>query len=165
MDYHYLVLYCWYMHLSKTLACPELCSCTTKVMNCTGLQLQDVPKDVPQTVEEIYLNHNSLEIKTLSTSDFPTWPLSTTVMDLSYNGIKVLSTMMFDGLTGLKKLLLNNNKIRRLTTPDPWNLESPFLELNNLEYLDMSCNTIESLTSKDFDGLSKLEILKLDKNR
>jgi hypothetical protein len=100
----------------------------------------------------------------LGHSSFPEMPLLKT-LDLRRCSIIYLEEGTFNGLTNLKSLYLSGNRIK--------SLNRPFIQLQNLIFLDLSNNPDSMTTSeanydigKDtFKGLRNLEVLSFAKSR
>lgn len=151
----------------------------------TQLQLQnnllsEVPKNLPPTLQKIYLDRNN--IVTLKKSDFEGLK-SLTELHLGYNIIVTLETESFVGLPNLKKLYLTGNKIATL----PGLVFKPLqkllsLELNknnlqqipkesevfsvmsSLTYLNLADNFCKSVPLDLFTGMTELLYLHLENN-
>ncbi|XP_039544316.1 toll-like receptor 22 [Pimephales promelas] len=80
-----------------------------------------------------------------------------TELDLGENEISTLSQSVFRSFTQLKKLLLQINKLTRIT--------NSFQALSTLEFLDLSRNSIRELTCDDFANLTKVKTLYLYGNK
>ena len=76
---------------------------------------------------------------------------------LNYNDLSSLPEDVFDGLSSLKTLWLQDNYLSSLP-------EDVFDGLSSLEVLPLSDNYLSSLPEDIFDGLSSLEVLWLDDN-
>ncbi|XP_036336811.1 toll-like receptor 7 [Rhagoletis pomonella] len=104
--------------------------------------------------------------------------------NISYNEIEEFSMNEIRGLVMLRHLMLNNNKIKRLTGHQENNidqnsylfelnldhnelktLDGALMGLNSLRILSLSFNQLERILPEDFIGLAKLEILDLSHNQ
>ncbi|XP_054733180.1 leucine-rich repeat protein SHOC-2 [Anastrepha obliqua] len=104
--------------------------------------------------------------------------------NISYNEIEEFSMSEIRGLVMLRHLMLNNNKIKRLTGHQENNidqnsylfefnldhnelksLDGALMGLNSLRILSLSFNQLERILPEDFIGLAKLEILDLSHNQ
>ena len=72
-------------------------------------------------------------------------------------GLRTIELGAFNGLTKLRRLLMQNNKISEIT-PDT------FQNLNRLEALDLNNNKLEHLDSAVFNGLVNLTDINLGEN-
>lgn len=103
-------------------------------------------------------------------------------LDLNNNKVSLLDTDVFSGLTNLEELHLSHCALRELPDEifrDNFKLKSLFLDNNqfskvptqalavasNLQFLDLGANEFESLNFPDFDGLSSVVKLRLEKMR
>lgn len=77
-------------------------------------------------------------------------------MDLSFNNVKTINRNLFDGLVSLQNLHLLQLSNRTLEI-EPFT----FIDLNNLEMLNLSHNHIGKVCADTFQGLSKLSLLTL----
>uniref|UniRef100_A0A0A1XBP7 Leucine-rich repeats and immunoglobulin-like domains protein 1 n=1 Tax=Zeugodacus cucurbitae TaxID=28588 RepID=A0A0A1XBP7_ZEUCU len=104
--------------------------------------------------------------------------------NISYNEIEEFSMNEIRGLFMLRHLMLNNNRIKRLTGHQENNidqnsylfelnldhnelksLDGALMGLNSLRILSLSYNQLERILPEDFIGLAKLEILDLSHNQ
>lgn len=104
--------------------------------------------------------------------------------NISYNDIEVFSLNEIRGLVMLRHLMLNNNRIKRLTGHQENNidqnsylfelnldhnelksLDGALMGLNSLRILSLSYNQLERILPEDFIGLAKLELLDLSHNQ
>lgn len=128
---------------------------TNSTLDCSNLGLSEIPKDIPNSVKQLNLSHNS--ISNFLDDAFDKYCVNITLLDLSYNDISNLSRRHFEGLKSLETLFLLANKISSLS-PDT------FVDLKNLKRLDLSSNSLElqGSTSEGFLISSSLEELNLD---
>ncbi|XP_029980016.1 toll-like receptor 7 [Sphaeramia orbicularis] len=131
------------------------------VLDISHNNLKDIPREVysglPDKLSELYIRGNTLksfrwgELKLL---------LSLQVLDLTGNYLTTVPHMLSNCTRSLKKLILHNNKIFKLT-PD-------FLKgAYSLTYLDLSYNVIEYIEESSFpdDVVNKMHKLLLHNNR
>ncbi|XP_049313390.1 probable serine/threonine-protein kinase DDB_G0278509 [Bactrocera dorsalis] len=104
--------------------------------------------------------------------------------NISYNEIEEFSMNEIRGLVMLRNLILNNNRIKRLTGHQENNidqnsylfelyldhnelksLDGALMGLNSLRILSLSYNQLERILPEDFIGLAKLELLDLSHNQ
>lgn len=118
--------------LSLTHACPKECSCNsnTKVVDCRGRGLYDIPRRLSSDTQELYLQDN--RIRGLGSMAFREIPL-VRILDLSNNSITSLSPTALLGLRALQRLSLANNNLRELDK----RLLGP---IHSLSHLDLSHN-------------------------
>lgn len=131
-------------------ACPKECSCNsnTKVVDCRGRGLYDIPRRLHPDTQELYLQDN--RIRGLGSMAFREIPL-VRILDLSNNSITSISPTALLGLRTLQRLSLAYNSIRELDK----RLLGP---IRSLSHLDLShnrlsidawnCHTIMSIIGK-----------------
>ena len=118
--------------LSASHACPKECSCNsnTKVVDCRGQGLYDIPRRLHPDTQELYLQDN--RIRGLGSMAFREIPL-VRILDLSNNSITSVSPTALLGLRTLQRLSLAHNSLREL---DKRLLGS----IRSLSHLDLSHN-------------------------
>ena len=121
--------------LSLAGPCPPRCFCTPKVVNCedkglTNANLSMIVSHMSNDTEVLYLGRNQL-------TDF--------------------SLRVFENLTELMELELDNNKLKRV--PD-----NQHGYLKKLKVLNMEYNSVVTLTGDDFKGYGGLHALFLSNN-
>ena len=79
-------------------------------------------------------------------------------MDLTYNVIEILDSKSFTGLTQLKVLVLNHNKISSI---EP----GTFSGQSSVTHLDLSYNVLQTLNGAMFQGLASLRVLRITGNK
>ncbi len=84
--------------------------------------------------------------------------LQVTSLSLSHKGLKDLQALDFHGLSYLRELFLDNNKLTFL----PWDL---FKELYSLETLHLNHNQLTMISHVSFHDLYSLKKLRLDHNQ
>lgn len=120
-------------------ACPSQCLCTSDLLSCTALDLDQVPVVLPVFTVTLDLNHNRIvQLEEESFEGLPRLEMLrlahnqvTTIqpgafrnssgpllrhLDLSSNQLMVLEQHYFQDLPGLQELLLFNNRIVRVET-------------------------------------------------
>ncbi|XP_019633884.1 PREDICTED: LOW QUALITY PROTEIN: uncharacterized protein LOC109477245 [Branchiostoma belcheri] len=137
-------------------ACPLPCKCTGTTVDCSELELDTIPDDVPRNTTELFLCGNKL-------TSIPAGKFSglanLTVLYVDRNQITDagLSRNAFQGLRSLKELHLTNNS---LTAVPQAQLKAVTREL---VYLDLSENSISQIPKGVFSSLRSLRELKLRK--
>ena len=112
--------------VSKTIACPSHCTCTTKdggsdsdssggggggeIIDCSGKRFVSLPAALPKSTVTLDLSDNLLG--PLMNSSFTQYMQSLTDLDLSYNGLQELLACTLSGMRSLKSLKLRGNKLR-----------------------------------------------------
>ncbi|KAJ7998959.1 hypothetical protein DPEC_G00210400 [Dallia pectoralis] len=159
--------------------CPQNCHCTEDVVDCSGLDLTDAPRDLPARAVSLYLSYNKLtaiDVEVFSnllnlrelylehnqlTSIPDLGPAATnvTALYLSQNKILTIDGKRMRDLVSLETLDLSNNDITEVRGRGfPAGLQIKDLYLNN--------NQITLLEAGALDQLSaSLQILRLSRNR
>ncbi|XP_076022293.1 leucine-rich repeat and transmembrane domain-containing protein 1 [Genypterus blacodes] len=148
--------------LSLAHACPKECACdgNTKVVDCRGRGLYDIPRRLHPDTQELYLQDN--RIRGLGSMAFREVPL-VRIIDLSNNSISTISPSALLGLRTLQRLSLANNTLRELDK----RLLGP---IRSLSHLDLSHNSLwglhgvvgESLRNLSYLGLAHNKVTRLD---
>nr|DBA30874.1 TPA: hypothetical protein GDO54_006803 [Pyxicephalus adspersus] len=84
-------------------------------------------------------------------------PPSTSILDISFNRIKVIQTADFSNLTNLQQLNVSNNNIHVIE-------RGSFKKLNALKELNLNNNNLMMLNKSIFEGLQNLTTLLLNNN-
>lgn len=106
-----------------------------------------LPNILPPSLESLFLKNNSLR---LVTQNMFSQLAHLKYLDLSFNGIELLSENAFDNQTKLERLFLQDNKIKTFTRR---NLNGT----RNLIEIRLSNNVIEHFSSNMFDDLKSLQ--------
>lgn len=131
--------------------CPTRCVCDSfKSVQC--YRVTSVPKAIPTDTRKLYLGHNN--IKQLRASDFGGLN-GIEELAMSSCGMEATEAYTFSTLTNLRTLELWKNKLRRIPSKLP----------SNVEVLKLGNNRIQVLCEADFEGLVKLKVLDLQNNR
>ncbi|KAM9390598.1 LOW QUALITY PROTEIN: leucine-rich repeat and transmembrane domain-containing protein 1 [Salvelinus alpinus] len=143
--------------LPLSLSCPKGCVCDgrTKVVDCRGRGLYDIPRHLQPDTLELHLQDN--RIRGLSSMAFRDTPLLR-VLDLSNNSITSVSPSTLLGLRGLQRLSLASNALRELDR----RLLGP---IRSLSHLDLSHNSLTGLPGAMGESLRNLSQLGLAHNR
>lgn len=75
-----------------------------------------------------------------------------------FNNISSLANGAFDGLTGVKKLKLVNNRLTNV-------IEGAFRDLSSADYVELQYNSLKKLPKNVFRGLSKMTWLDISNNQ
>lgn len=137
-----MVLLCALLSLlSLSHACPKECSCNsnTKVVDCRGRGLYDIPRRLHPETQELYLQDN--RIRGLGSMAFREIPL-VRILDLSNNSITSVSPTALLGLRTLQRLSLAYNSLRELDK----RLLGP---IRSLSHLDLSHNRLSNKTGSN----------------
>uniref|UniRef100_A0A3B3ZR29 Uncharacterized protein n=1 Tax=Periophthalmus magnuspinnatus TaxID=409849 RepID=A0A3B3ZR29_9GOBI len=140
--------------LAPSHACPKECTCNsnTKVVDCRGRGLYDIPRRLHPDTQELYLQDN--RIRGLGSMAFRDIPL-VRILDLSNNSISTISPTALLGLRTLQRLSLSHNSLRELDK----RLLGP---VRSLSHLDLSHNSLPSAIG---EGLRNVSHLGLTHNR
>uniref|UniRef100_A0A8D3D814 Slit homolog 1b (Drosophila) n=1 Tax=Scophthalmus maximus TaxID=52904 RepID=A0A8D3D814_SCOMX len=135
-------------------ACPAPCSCLGNTVDCHGLGIHAVPRNIPRGTERLHLMENQIgnvergafdELRELER------------LDLSENGIQAIPRRAFRGATDLKNLQLDKNHISCIE-------EGAFRALRSLEVLTLNNNNISSIPVSSFNHMPKLRTFRLHSN-
>ncbi|XP_035516328.1 slit homolog 1 protein-like [Morone saxatilis] len=135
-------------------ACPTPCNCLGNTVDCHGLGIHSVPKNIPRGTERLDLNGNNLTV--ISKTDFSGLK-HLRVLHLMENQISNVERGAFDELKELERLRLNKNRLSQLP-------ELLFQKNEALSRLDLSENFIQAVPRRAFRGATDLKNLQLDKN-
>ncbi|XP_010887308.2 slit homolog 1 protein isoform X1 [Esox lucius] len=135
-------------------ACPALCTCSGTTVDCHGLGIKTMPRNIPRNTERLELNGNNLT--RITKSDFAGLKYLR-VLQLMENQIGVVERGAFDDMKELERLRLNRNQLQQLP-------ELLFQKNPALSRLDLSENNILSIPRKAFRGATDIKNLQLDKN-
>ncbi|XP_029988318.1 slit homolog 1b isoform X2 [Sphaeramia orbicularis] len=134
--------------------CPTHCSCLGNMVDCHGLGIHAVPKNIPRGTERLDLNGNNLTV--ITKMDFSGLK-HLRVLHLMENQIINVERGAFDDLKELERLRLNKNRLTQLP-------ELLFQKNEALSRLDLSENAIQAIPRRAFRGATDLKNLQLDKN-
>uniref|UniRef100_A0A671S8F3 Slit homolog 1 protein-like n=1 Tax=Sinocyclocheilus anshuiensis TaxID=1608454 RepID=A0A671S8F3_9TELE len=90
--------------------CPEQCTCLDTVVRCSNKHLLALPRGVPRSVTELYLDGNLFVAVPKELSAFKQLQL----VILSYNALRCIPALVFGGLSSLRLLSLHGNNISEL---------------------------------------------------
>uniref|UniRef100_A0A7N8X7R7 Slit homolog 1a (Drosophila) n=1 Tax=Mastacembelus armatus TaxID=205130 RepID=A0A7N8X7R7_9TELE len=153
------LLWMWVVMLSALLmgsasACPALCTCSGTTVDCHGLGLKTMPRNIPRNTERLELNGNNLT--RITKSDFAGLKYLR-VLDLSENLIQSIPRKAFRGATDIKNLQLDKNHISCIE-------DGAFRALRGLEVLTLNNNNISSIPVSSFNHMPKLRTFRLHSN-
>uniref|UniRef100_A0A3B3T238 Slit homolog 1 protein n=1 Tax=Paramormyrops kingsleyae TaxID=1676925 RepID=A0A3B3T238_9TELE len=135
-------------------ACPALCTCSGTTVDCHGLGIRTVPRNIPRNTERLELNGNNL---TRITKSDLTGLKHIRVLQLMENRISTIERGAFDDMKELERLRLNRNQLQQFP-------ELLFQKNPALSRLDLSENAIQAIPRKAFRGATDIKNLQLDKN-
>uniref|UniRef100_A0A8C2XB60 Leucine rich repeats and transmembrane domains 1 n=1 Tax=Cyclopterus lumpus TaxID=8103 RepID=A0A8C2XB60_CYCLU len=131
------------------------CNSNTKVVDCRGRGLYDIPRRLHPDTQELYLQDN--RIRGLGSMAFREIPL-VRILDLSNNSITSVSPTALLGLRTLQHLSLAYNSLRELDK----RLLGP---IRSLSHLDLSHNRLsDSLRNLSHLGLAHNRLTRLDRS-
>ncbi|OQR75328.1 slit3 protein-like [Tropilaelaps mercedesae] len=142
------------------MVCPENCTCYhdqswgTNIVDCSGRQHRDTPRQLPMDVSEVYLDGN--DIPPLTPHSF-IGRKSMRVLFINNSNVATIQNRTFGGLQDLRTLRLENNQIRTLHGHE-------FEGLTKLKELYLSNNQLKYVNNVTFTHLKSLEVLHLDRN-
>ncbi|XP_033880205.3 slit homolog 1 protein-like isoform X2 [Acipenser ruthenus] len=136
-------------------ACPALCTCSGTTVDCHGLGMKAVPRNIPRNTERLELNGNN--ITRINKNDFSGLKYLR-VLQLMENQIGVIERGAFDDMKELERLRLNRNQLHMFP-------ELLFQKNAALSRLDLSENFIQAIPRKGFRGATDIKNLQLDKNQ
>uniref|UniRef100_A0A673B2R8 Slit homolog 1b (Drosophila) n=1 Tax=Sphaeramia orbicularis TaxID=375764 RepID=A0A673B2R8_9TELE len=146
---------CWLLLVVVSVeGCPTHCSCLGNMVDCHGLGIHAVPKNIPRGTERLDLNGNNLTV--ITKMDFSGLK-HLRVLHLMENQIINVERGAFDDLKELERLRLNKNRLTQLP-------ELLFQKNEALSRLDLSENAIQAIPRRAFRGATDLKNLQLDKN-
>lgn len=169
---------CFILLITHSRSCPAVCSCEyPRIVYCAGMQLREVPSDVPVNAHALILGSNFIHFVSLesfieipnlielhldrnligfipSKAFFPLKRLK--FLDLRYNRIKLLSRLSFSGLNELERLYLAGNMLSTL----PVDSLTFVPKLNSLNLYD---NPLKEIPDSFFSKSSELTSLNMGK--
>ncbi|XP_053572880.1 decorin [Bombina bombina] len=131
--------------------CPFRCQCHLRVVQCSDLGLEQVPKDIPTDTTLLDLQNN--KITEIKDGDFKNLK-NLHALILVNNKIKSVSSGAFAPLTKLERLYLSKNNLKELPTNMP----------KTLQELRVHENLITKLKKSSFDGLNNMIVVELGTN-
>ncbi|XP_067096824.1 leucine-rich repeat and transmembrane domain-containing protein 1 [Osmerus mordax] len=143
--------------IPPSLSCPKECMCDnrSKVVDCRGRGLYDIPRRLHPDTLELYLQDN--RIRGLGSMALRETPLLR-VLDLSNNSITTVSASALLGLRALQRFSLANNTLKELDR----RLLGP---IRSLTHLDLSYNSLGGLPGAMGESLRNVSWLGLAHNR
>uniref|UniRef100_A0A8C7UAE0 Slit homolog 1 protein n=1 Tax=Oncorhynchus mykiss TaxID=8022 RepID=A0A8C7UAE0_ONCMY len=158
--------------------CPALCTCTGTTVDCHGLGIKTMPRNIPRNTERMELNGNNLtritktdfsglkylrvlrlnrnQLQNLPELLFQKNP-ALSRLDLSENNIQSIPRKAFRGATDIKNLQLDKNHISCIE-------DGAFRALRSLEVLTLNNNNISSIPVSSFNHMPKLRTFRLHSN-
>lgn len=115
--------------------CPAGCKCLNGTVDCSSLNLREIPRDIPKVSIVTFINQRHIIVH-----DYSGWRLILACM------VTLSSRSQFTS-----RLLLSGNQIRRVGA------EGLFNRLPRLRHLDLSRNQIHEIEEGAFEGASSLK--------
>uniref|UniRef100_A0A8B9FCR5 Slit homolog 2 protein n=1 Tax=Amazona collaria TaxID=241587 RepID=A0A8B9FCR5_9PSIT len=163
--------------------CPAQCSCSGSTVDCHGLALRGVPRNIPRNTERLDLNGNNITRitktdfaglrhlrvlyfliysfcftqKVIYMADFQFILMLFFLSDLSENQIQAIPRKAFRGAVDIKNLQLDYNQISCIE-------DGAFRALRDLEVLTLNNNNITRLSVASFNHMPKLRTFRLHSN-
>ncbi|KAH9492385.1 hypothetical protein Btru_026410 [Bulinus truncatus] len=159
-EYHYVQIQHDIVTLSET--AEHQCQCTHIYCNCSGLNLKQVPPNLPVTLKKLIISQNS--ISALPNCTFCNY-VHLAYLDLSTNNLSQLQIGSFQKLHNLIYLSLKNNSLLYLEKNFP---KGVFSDLQSLKHLILNRNIQNRFDhsikypEEVLSELSQLETLYLD---
>ncbi|XP_054709096.1 leucine-rich repeat-containing protein 4B-like [Uloborus diversus] len=165
--------------IATSIVCPSSCYCDDngEYVSCVGDGHWRFPMDIPNTTLRLELR-NYL-VKGLNSQDFTTLTVLQE-LKLQQSRIETIENATFESNIKLERLDLSQNALisvdsavlkdlQRLRFLDLSSnaidfIEEAFMDLSNLEQLNMRDNKLPQLTTRTFVGLPKVQYLNLDTN-
>ncbi|XP_053318383.1 decorin [Spea bombifrons] len=154
--------------------CPFRCQCHLRVVQCSDIGLEHVPKDIPADTTLLDLQNN--KITEIKDDDFKKLK-NLHALILVNNKIKSISPNAFASLTKLERLYLSKNNLKEIPVNMPKSIQelrvhensitkvkkSVFDGLNNMIVIELGTNPIESsgIEKGAFQGMKKLSYLRI----
>lgn len=133
--------------------CPHRCVCTGTSIHCSRQKLKDVPRVMPATTTELFLDVNDLS----SIPDELNLLHELRRLDFSNNQITMLPNNIFSNLTKLDTLILSYNKLQCLQV-------NSFKGLKSLKMLSLHGNDISVIPEGTFADLASITNIALGAN-
>ncbi|KAF1759798.1 hypothetical protein GCK72_016265 [Caenorhabditis remanei] len=133
--------------------CIGLCHCVGDVVDCSSLDLPDIPNSIPNNTRILLLSDN--EIETIDKTRLKGFYFLQT-LDLSNNIIRHIDSDFFLNLPNLRVLNLRKNRLPRIPHGSH--------QLDHLEKLDLRSNLISQISSEELSHLAAIRSVDLSRN-
>uniref|UniRef100_A0A4W6DFL6 Chondroadherin-like protein n=1 Tax=Lates calcarifer TaxID=8187 RepID=A0A4W6DFL6_LATCA len=149
--------------------CPRVCSCDSAKLTvaCVGKNLTEVPPTIDEITVKLDLKNNNLQVlprgafircNIIKVKEGAFRTLGRVVsLNLAYNKIDVLYQESFDGLSSLKELHLDHNRVEEIQP-------GVFTQLGFLNLLALTHNQLVYIPNMAFQGLNNIKWLRLSHN-
>uniref|UniRef100_A0A8C9TAL4 Slit guidance ligand 1 n=1 Tax=Scleropages formosus TaxID=113540 RepID=A0A8C9TAL4_SCLFO len=165
-------------HIGAVATCPALCTCSGTTVDCHGLGIKSVPRNIPRNTERLELNGNNLtrisksdlaglkhlRVLRLNRNQLQQLPellfqknAALSRLDLSENAIQAIPRKAFRGATDIKNLQLDKNQIGCIE-------DGAFRAMRGLEVLTLNNNNISTIPVSSFNHMPKLRTFRLHSN-
>ncbi|XP_067937916.1 slit homolog 2 protein-like isoform X2 [Watersipora subatra] len=176
---------CWNVATNSLLAtcdlrveCPSECACRGTTVDCSGMDLMEIPENIPPFVTELNLSDNDItaiptrafaHLQHLQKLDLANNKINRiennafegagrlAELQMTENQLTRLRREMFTGLTGLRTLMLRENQVTCIDN-------STFTNMPDLRLLSLYDNKISCLQPGSFSSLPLLSTLNLLRN-
>ncbi|XP_006115817.1 slit homolog 3 protein [Pelodiscus sinensis] len=138
------------------LVCPEKCRCEGTIVDCSNQRLTRLPSHLPEYATDLRLNDNDISVLE-ATGVFKKLP-SLRKINLNNNKIKEIREGAFDGAVGVQELMLTGNQLESVQG-------RMFRGLTGLKTMMLRSNLISCVNNDTFTGLSSVRLLSLYDNR
>ncbi|XP_022086573.1 slit homolog 2 protein-like isoform X2 [Acanthaster planci] len=132
--------------------CPESCSCSGTIVDCSNRGFHSVPDSIPTYTTELLLNDN--DISRISAGGKFLNLINLNKLDLRNNRISIIEEGAFEGAENLFELNLRSNRLTCIGN-------ETFIGLRSLRLLALYDNGISTITSGAFDSLKELSTVNL----
>ncbi|CAF1126727.1 unnamed protein product [Rotaria sordida] len=136
--------------------CPKGCTCDGTTVICRGLQLQEIPNDIPPFTTALHLQDNLIKRVPRDGSFRRLRSLRT--LDLRNNRLEEIDDDAFDGADSLNELFLSDNNLNIITP-------QTFHGLKNIRTLMLRTNKLTYIKNDTFSDMDALKTLSLHDNR
>uniref|UniRef100_A0A8C8RRE4 Slit guidance ligand 3 n=1 Tax=Pelusios castaneus TaxID=367368 RepID=A0A8C8RRE4_9SAUR len=138
------------------LVCPEKCRCEGTIVDCSNQKLTRLPSHLPEYATDLRLNDNDISVLE-ATGVFKKLP-NLRKINLNNNKIKEIREGAFDGAAGVQELMLTGNQLESVQG-------RMFKGLTGLKTMMLRSNLISCVNNDTFAGLSSVRLLSLYDNR
>ncbi|XP_071792808.1 slit homolog 2 protein-like isoform X2 [Asterias amurensis] len=132
--------------------CPESCSCSGSIVDCSDAGFHSVPDNIPTYTTELRLNEN--DISRISADGKFVNLINLNKLDLRNNRISIIEEGAFQGASNMFELNLRTNRLTCIGN-------ETFIGLKSLRLLALYDNGISTITSGAFDSLKELSTVNL----
>ncbi|XP_066429529.1 toll-like receptor 3 isoform X2 [Eleutherodactylus coqui] len=149
------VLWAMYIVIVVPIMAENHCKVTSDKADCSHLELNAIPSDLPLTIKILDLSHNRL--KSLPAANLSSYD-KLEHLDVGYNTLHILETALCQQLPLLKILNLQHNEFSKIPI-------KAFLFCEGLVELGINANGIKEINGNPFENLQSLRILDVSHNK